>query len=327
MKKVVLLLAVVAIIFTAASCSKTKKKRAIKISINIWPGYAHAFIAQEKGLFEKNGVEVELVLKKDITESAELYKNDEVDGFFDVFADVIVIDSEGVPTTVVYVADYSDTGDVIIGRGEYSSLAELKGKTVSFEGVNTFSHMFVLKALEKAGLRESEVRFENIPAHDVLTALEEGKVDAGHTWEPTKSQALEKGYKVLGKAGDVPGIITDVLAFNSKTIKERPDDIQRIVKSMLEARDFVYTNRDEALEIMSKAEGVGKEEMDRGINGVHQPDLKENIEAMRKSKKTTSLYGSGECIAEFYLNRGQLSHLPNFDEIIEAKFVNELAKE
>ena len=327
MKKVVLLLAVVAITFTAASCSKTKKKRAIKISINIWPGYAHAFIAQEKGLFEKNGVEVELVLKKDITESAELYKHDEVDGFFDVFADVIVIDSEGVPTTVVYVADYSDTGDVIIGRGEFSSLAEMKGKTVSFEGVNTFSHMFVLKALEKAGLRESEVRFENIPAHDVLTALEEGKVDAGHTWEPTKSQALKKGYKILGKAGDVPGIITDVLAFNAEIIKERPDDIQRIVKSMLEARDFVYTNRDEALEIMSKAEGVGKEEMDRGINGVHQPDLKENIKAMRKSKKTTSLYGSGECIAEFYLNRGQLSHVPNFDEIIEAKFVNELAKE
>lgn len=326
MKRIILLLAVMAIIFTAAGCSKTEEKRAIKISINVWPGYAHAFIAQEKGVFEKNGVEVELVLKKEITESATLYRDGEVDGVFTLVPDVVMFNSEGIGAKIVYVADYSDTGDVIIGKPEYSSLADLEDKTVSFEGINSFSHMFVLKALEKAGLTESNVRFENIPAHDVLTALEEGRIDAGHTWEPTKSQALRKGYKILGKAGDVPGIITDVLAFNSKIIKERPTDIQRIVKSILEARDFLYTNRDEALEIMSKAEEMSKEEMDQGIKGVHQPDLEENVEALKKSKKKTSLYGSGESIAEFYLNRGQLSHMPNFDEIIESKFVNELAK-
>jgi len=325
MKKLVFLLVIAMIITMAASCSKTEKEQAIKIAINVWPGYAHAFIAQEKGIFEKNGVTVELMLRKDISDSTELYRHGEADGVFTLVPDVVIFNSEGISTKIVHVTDYSDTGDVIIGKGQYNSLAELKGKTISFEGFNTFSHMFVLRSLEKAGIGEGKAKLANIMANDVLTALEDGKIDAGHTWEPVKSQALAKGYKILAKAGDIPGIITDVLAFNSKIVEERPDDIRAIIKSLLEARDFVHTNREQALEIMSRAEGMSKEEMDSGINGVYQPDLKENIEAMKKSENAKSLHSSGKRVAEFFLQRGQISKIPDMSEIIEAKFVNELA--
>ena len=136
---------------------------------------------------------------------------------------------------------------------------------------------------------------------------------------------MAKGYKILGKAGDIPGIITDVLVFNSTIIEERPDDIRAIIKSLLEARDFVHTNRDEALAIMSKAEGMSKEEMNSGIAGVYQPDLKENIEAMKKLENAASLHSSGKRIATFFLQRGQISKIPDMSEIIESRFVNELA--
>ena len=264
---------------------------------------------------------MELILKKDVAESTQLYKDNEVDGFFNVFTDIISMNAQGIDSKVVYIADYSDTGDVIIGKPKFRFLADLKGRKVSFEGINTFSHIFVLKSLEKVGLKESEVQFGNIPAMDVLNSLEKGTIDAGHTWEPITSQALQKGYKILAKAGDIPGIITDVLAFNAKMVKERPDDIQRIVKSILEARDFIYSNRNEALEIMSRAEGMSKEEMGKGIDGVRQLDLKENIKEMQKSKEMISLYGSGKMIVDFYLSRGQLSQLPDLDEIIEPTFV------
>jgi NitT/TauT family transport system substrate-binding protein len=305
---------------------KREDKKPLKIAINTWPGYAHAFIAKEKGIFRKNNVDVELVLKKDITESTQLFLDNEVDGFFNVFPDIIMMNAQGIHAKVVYVADYSDTGDVIIGKPKFRFLADLKGRKVSFEGINTFSHLFVLKALEKAGLKESEVQFEIIPAMDVLNSLEKGTIDAGHTWEPITSQALQKGFKILAKAGDIPGIITDVLAFNANVVKERPDDIQEIVKSILEARDFIYSNRDEALEIMSRAEGMSKEEMGKGIDGVRQLDLKENIKEMQKSEEMISLYGSAKMIVDFYLSRGQLSQLPDLDEIIEPKFVMQLGE-
>lgn len=324
MRKTIFLCVFLLIIILISGCAK-KEQRPIKISINVWPGYAHAFIAKEKGFFKKNNVDVELILKKNITESAELYKNGEVDGFFDVLADVIMFNSEGITTKVVYVSDYSDAGDVLIGRAEVKAIAGLKNRVVSFEGVNTFSHIFVLKTLEKAGLKEADVRFENIPALNVLTALEQRKIDAGHTWEPVTSQALKKGYIRLAKAGDIPGIISDVLAFNTKIIKERPDDIKRIIKSLAEAKAFVFSNKEEAMKIMAKAEEMSVGEMEGGFNDVRHLDLKENVEVMGK-KGAASLHSFGEGIADFYFKRGQLSKMPNIDEVIEPRFVNELVR-
>jgi hypothetical protein len=77
---------------------------------------------------------------------------------------------------------------------------------------------------------------------------------------------------------------------------------------------------------MARNEDMSDAEMQEGVSGVHHPDLKENIKAMQKSTDTTSLYGSGKVIADFYLKRGQLSHLPDLDKIIEPRFVEELGK-
>lgn len=299
-----------------------EEKKSIKIGISVWQGYAHAFIAQEKGFFGKNNVSVELVFKKGVEESIELYKSGEVDGVFNVFADMILVNSKGIPTKVVYVPSYSESGDVIIGRPEFNSIADLKGKTVSFQGVNTFSNLFVLKALEKAEIKESDVQFQDVSGTDVLNAMEAGKIDGGHPWEPVTSQALNKGYKILCKASDTPGIITDVLAFNAKVIEERPDDIQHIVKSLLEAKDFINSNKDEAIDIMAKAEGIDKAEVQRGIDTeVHMLDLNENTEAMKRSENIVSLYASLKIITDFYVKRGLLSDTQVTEGIIEPKFI------
>ena len=299
-----------------------EEKKPIKIGISVWQGYAHAFIAQEKGFFGKNNVSVELVFKKGVAESIELYKSGEVDGVFNVFADMILINSKGIPTKVVYVPSYSESGDVIIGKPEFNSIADLKGKTVSFQGVNTFSNLFVLKALEKAEIKESDVQFHDVPGMDVFNEMEAGKIDGGHTWEPITSQSLNKVYKILCKASDTPGVITDVLAFNAKVIEERPDDIQHIVKSLLEAKDFINSNKDEAIDIMAKAEGLDRAEIARGLKSdVHMLDLNENIEAMKQSENIASLYASLEVITDFYVKRGLISEAQVTEGIIEPKFI------
>ena len=296
----------------------------LKIAINVWPGYSHAFIAQEMGLFEKNNVEVELILKEEYSEAQQVYIDGDSDGIFEVFSDSIFHNFNDVETKIVYVADYSVSGDVIIGTG--NSLSEMKGKKIGVEGFNSFSHIFVLKALENVGLLESDVEFANVPAHDVLRSLEAGEIDAGHTWEPTKSKAIDKNYKILAEAGDVPGIITDVLSFNVKVMEQRPDDIQAVVKSLLEAHDFIVQNREEAIRIMSTATDMNPDEMDEGVNGVYHLSLEDNLNAMKMSSEPTSLYNNGEFIAEFYWERGQINEIPDFDEIIEQKFVIQLQK-
>jgi len=196
-----------------------------------------------------------------------------------------MLNANGIPTRVVYITNYSDTGDVIVGRSEFNSIKDLKGKTISFEGIGTFSQMLLLSLLQKAGIQEGEFNTANLPAPRVLEALEAGKIDAGHTWEPTVSQAIEKGYKILGKAGGIPGIITDILAFHADVIKNRPQEVQGFVKAMLEAQLFLDSNPEEALTIMAQAENMSKAEMKAGISGVHFLNLQENRAAMQPARR------------------------------------------
>ena len=156
--------------------------------------------------------------------------------------------------------------------------------------------------------------------------MEEGRIDAGHTWEPTKSAALKKGYTDLSTAGDVPGIITDVISFRMAVIRERPKAVQTIFNALIEAQEYRDANWEEAIQIMAKAEEMSIEEMDSGLKEVKRLNLEDNVKAMEKSENTTSLYSSGKFIADFYLNRGQINRMPNLDEIIEPRFANNLAK-
>lgn len=126
----------------------------IRLGVKVWAPDFFSYVAQEKGFFEKNNVNVELTLVQDYLEILSAYFDGNFDGMIPVYSDVIYQNSQGMNSRVVYAIDFSNTGDVIIGTGNNSSsnstLADVKGKKVSVEGINTFSHLFVLK-----GFRES----------------------------------------------------------------------------------------------------------------------------------------------------------------------------
>jgi NitT/TauT family transport system substrate-binding protein len=296
----------------------------IRVGLDSFLGYAYAFIAVDKGFFKNNGVDVELVLSKEYSENLSLYEDGAIDGLFGVFPEMILYNAQGNKTIVVFITDYSDTADVIVADPLYDSLEKLKDKKIGIERVNSFSHLFVLEIFKSAGIDESELQFEIVPSQQITEALDTGKIEAGHTWNPEKTKALNKGYKIVAKAGNVPGIITDVLALNDSIIQERPSDVLAIVKSVSQARDFLETNRKEALQIMAKYEGGSAEEMDAAINEMYLLDLQDNFYAMKPSSEGNSLYRSGEIISNYYMNRGQIPSIPDFAEIINSSYVESL---
>jgi len=295
------------------------EKVPLRIAINVWPGYSYAFLAQELGYFEENGVDVELVLRQEYSETQDLFDDKLVDGTFQVYTDTLFNESRGISSKVVYVTDYSTSADVVVGTLE--KVRDLKGKTIGIDGINTFSHMFVLKALEKNGISEDEVYFEIIPAHQILDALIEGKIDAGHTWDPTLSQSVSEGYTIICTAGDIPGIITDTLVFHDSVIQDRPEDIQAVVNSLNQAASYLKNNPEDGIQIISTSLTISADELTNGLNGVYLLDANENLDALTGDHETKSLMQTGKFISEYYLERGQISKLPNLDELIDASFV------
>ena len=277
---------------------------------------------------KNNDVPVQLVLTDNTTRAEEMYVNGLVDGLSSIYTNTIFQNSEGVNSKLVWIFDYSGAADAILGP-QNTTIADLKGKKIGLEGINTFSHIFVLQALAEEGLSENDVQFEDISGQGILEALESEQIDASHTWGPTKFAALQNGYKVLATAEDVLGVITDVLIFNSRVVDSRPGDIQAIVNSINQGKEYLDSSREESSLLLSNYFNVSLQEVQDGFEGIQILGLEDNVDAMNKSLDSgmTSLYHSGHVIAEYLLERGQIRQMPNFDEIIDPKFVNKIFEE
>ncbi|MCH7867542.1 MAG: ABC transporter substrate-binding protein [Myxococcales bacterium] len=276
--------------------------------MHLWPGYAHAYIAQEKGFFKEEGVEVELNLIEGVEDNLEHFREGNADAAFGLQSDAMLLSAQGIPLHIMYVADFSNGGDVIISKLEITTIRGLKGRRVSVDKLNGFNHIFLVELLRLNGLTEDDVTVVPVPASKVLAALDTGKIDAGQTWEPYQSQALAKGYRLLASTRDAPGIVTDVLMSDSDLFARRPEDVRKIVKCLFRALRFRTTNENEAYAIMSKAFKMSPGSLKKTIQGNIFPGLAENNRAFEKTEDSTSLFRTGRIISDFFLVKGVIQH-------------------
>ena len=272
-----------------------------KITLHSWPGYYHSYIAKEQGFFVEAGVHVEITLVEDIDANLQSFVAGNADAAFGLQSDAYLLASQGVPLKIVYIADFSNGGDVVISQPEIRTVADLRGKTVSVDKLNGFNHIFLAELLRLNGLTEEDVNIVPVIASEVPAALREGRIDAGQTWEPYKSKALAAGNRLLATTADAPGIVTDVLMVKREVMEKRGDDVRAVVKALFKALEFRATHETLSYAIMSEATGVPPGALRDTIQaGNIFPDLEENKQAFVRSEQPTSLYKSGKFISDFF---------------------------
>lgn len=293
-----------------------------------WVGYVPIVLALDK-FFKENNVKVELIQPENQTTTEEAFLNGSVDGLCGIFTTTIFQNSEGVNSRLVWVFDYSGTGDVILGP-KNMTVEDLKGKKIGVEGLNTYSHIFVLQTLAKAGLYEKDVQFANIATQEMVTALDAKQIDAGHTFGPAKITGMRSGYDIIATAEEAPAIIADVLIFNPRVAETRPEAVEAVVKSINQGKEYFDSNKEYSYALLSDFYNMTTEEVQDGFEGIQVLGLEENINAMNRSSSNvgniTTLYESGDIIANYLLERGQIRKIPNFDEIIDPRFIYAISR-
>jgi ABC-type nitrate/sulfonate/bicarbonate transport system substrate-binding protein len=80
--------------------------------------------------------------------------------------------------------------------------------------------------------------------------LKEGLVEVAVLSPPADSEANKLGFNVLARAYELFKLPFTGLGANTKTLKEKPDEVKRMVKTLLRANRFVRQNRDGAIQTM-----------------------------------------------------------------------------
>ena len=114
------------------SCTEAKtRKNKIRLGVPPRTNFMHVFIAEEKGLFKKNELNVELFQAENLS---ELYSEKKIDVICTGLTESIVFSSEGHETKIIYRFSDSFTTDIIIAGSKIKDLSSLKKKKISFDG-------------------------------------------------------------------------------------------------------------------------------------------------------------------------------------------------
>lgn len=297
----------------------TPEPGSFKIGIEPWLGYGQWYVAQEKGLFKKNGLEdvqiVNFTADKDINAALA---SGQLDAANIATHTAMVMVAAGLPVKIVQVLDVSMTADAIIAGKGIESVADLKGKQVAYEE-GTTSDLLLNYALAANGMTLADVQPVPMPAADAGSALLAGQVPVAVTYEPYLTTAMHQdaNVKLLFPASKDPGLISDVFVVRDEVLKSHPGQVLAMIKSWNDAVQAYNADVPGGRAIISKAVGADVADLNTAFDGVKYYSLEDN-KAQLTGDFTTKTFADVEEAAK---NAKLLTTDVKAEEMIDPSFV------
>lgn len=307
----------------ADAAAETVSDKPIVLGYSSWAGWWPWAIAEEEGLFEENGANVELIWFDGYLESMQALASGQLDANSQTLNDTISFAGDAVNGMVaVLVNDNSAGNDKIIVADGVNGMADLKGKSIALEEGVVGDFLLTL-ALEDAGLSREDVEIKNLETGAAATAFAAGQTDAFAGWVPFWETALSReGSKELVTSKEYPGAIPDLLVVSQKLIDERPDQVQALVDTWFDILAFMEENPERAAEIMAKRASVSDQEFDKYTEGTRLFTLEDNLEAFSDGgEEMKYMPYAAQKMADFMVEVGFIPEAPDLEAILDDQFV------
>ena len=159
-------------------------------------------LAQRLGYFAQQGLDVSLIDETSGQASTDAVLAGQVEAGSGSYNHTIELQAVGKNLECVVQLDIAPGEAEIVSAkeaGQIHSFADLKGKNLGITELGSGTHTLSIALLHKAGLSPDQVHFVPVGAGDTfIAAMQQGRIDAGMTTEPTISRLLSSGVgKVL----------------------------------------------------------------------------------------------------------------------------------
>ena len=259
-------------------------------------------IAEEKGFFRSEGLDgLVVVMQNQIVVNGVLSKNVDYGGTFSNFVGAAMA---GLPVRIVMaVMDGSD--HMLVTSPDIKRVEDLKGKIIGISSFGGTPHSEAIMILRKHGLSpEKDVTFLQVGGSSTrFSALNSGSIHAALLTPPFNKLARKKGFNEILSFNDVVKIPLGGLAVHVDRLRERPDEIVKVIKAMLKSVDYIRARKADILALMEKSWGIKDPEVREGIyqdtagiytrTGIASDDTMKNViqlvQEARKLKTTVAV--------------------------------------
>src|SRR5215207_3030283 len=224
----------------------------VKVGIGIsgWTGFAPLTLANQAGIFKKNGLDV--TTKKIPQKDRHLaVASGDIQCAATTVETWISWNANGVATKQIFQLDKSYGADGMATRNDLASIKDLKGKTVAASAPGTAPYFTLAWMLKKNGLSVKDVTVVNLEPAAAAQAFVAGQNDAAMTYEPylsTVRAAPDKG-KIIATTLDYP-MIMDTFVFTHKAPTENPRAAKALADGYFDAVAMIKAEPKKSFEVM-----------------------------------------------------------------------------
>jgi len=234
---------------------------------SIGGAFAPLWLAQDKGLFTKYGLAVELKYILSATGTQALFS-----GSIDIVNPATEIVEAGLGgQRVAFIIGILNRAVLsVYSKAEFRQLTDLRGKVMGVTLPGSTTDLTAKILFQQAGMvpgKDVQVtHLQGMP--DIITALTQGRIDAGVVSAPTTLKLRQAGFKELVDvaARNVP-MIHAGLATTRDFIKSNPEKVRRYVQAYIEGTKIARTDPETTKQIISKyTKTDNKEDLDETYN-------------------------------------------------------------
>ena len=270
--------------------------------------------AQKQGFFKDENLEAEIIRMNPNVAITALSTGD-VD-YCQLFGAVVGGAIAGLPVRIV--AGFLDNWPMtLIAQPELKSLKDLKGKTLGISSFGATPDVAARLMIKRAGIDpEKEIKILALGSDAArLTALKQRVVDVVVISPPADTQMEKQGYTILARAYELFSFPYLGLGTHTQKIKDKPDEIRRVIKATIRANRFIRDHRDEAVQTLI---GWGKVEREfayasydalrnlfNADGAIPEDGLKLVIDQTRRTNKVTREVAPNEVVDLSFLRAAQ----------------------
>lgn len=233
-----------------------------QVTVGVMPivDTAPIYLGVQEGIFEKHGLTLDLQTS---SQGAAAMVPGVVSGQFDFgfgnAAALISAHAEGLELPIVASASSStgvagkDTAGIIVaGDSAITEPADLAGKTVAVNTLNSIGDTTVRETLAKAGGDDSSIKFVEIGFPDMLAALEGGQIDAAWVVEPFLTIATGQGARLLASnyVATAPDLLIAAYFTSQKLMDSDPELVEQFSEAMQESQAFAAAHEGKVREVL-----------------------------------------------------------------------------
>jgi sulfonate transport system substrate-binding protein len=242
--------------------NKKENKKTIRIVDLMQATNIHLAIADQKGFFKEEGLDIQLSYEGAGLQAMQKLNSAAVDYAVVVEMnvalrsfdkdDVIILTELSTPINAIKIIGLKSSG--------IYNPSDLRGKKIGLlQGVNI--HKYMTMFLEEHDIKLEEVEIINMSPVEAANAFKSKNIDATILWEPhvynlTKDEKIMNDITLLTNDGSKYWPYQTVLVTSKDNYNKNPEEVEKILKAVFRADNFIRNNKEESQIILAEMLGL-----------------------------------------------------------------------